>query len=540
MQNALKRVKNIAARGNGQGGVMASTYLSEKAAHYLRTLCQEIPGRQVGSAGNQAATQLFAGLVSSFGFETECSTFECIDWTQAGAELSVGDAAFAVQASPYSLGCRVRAPLAVVSRVEELEQAEVRGQVLLLRGEIAREQLMPKNFTFYNPDEHKRIVRALESAQPLAIVAATSRNPELAGGLYPFPLIEDGDFDIPSVFMTEEEGDRLAEQTGQEVRLESRAQRIPSQGSNVVGRKGADAGRRAVLFAHIDAKQGTPGALDNASGVATLLLLAELLRDYSGRLMIEIVALNGEDYYGAQGEKLWVAANEGHFDEIVLGINLDGAGHREGRTAYSLYGCPPELEDLIRQTFAAHPDLVEGERWYQSDHSLFLMYQRPALAITSQGMGSLWTEVAHTAGDRPELVDPAKLVEIAQAICELLLRLEPVAVESDQFPARGRSAICHTAGSSIVGPVFPRSGQVRDLADSGDFNGFGSWSRTRSKQCTFRRSHPGHQHAPIDVPAQIVLVRHKSPGNVSKACVLYSSLYHLRSHKADRLCRTLQ
>jgi len=403
---------------------MVSTHLSDKAATYLRTLCLEIPGRQVGSAGNQAATQFFTGVVSSFGFEAECPTFECIDWTQAGAELTAGGAAFPVQVSPYSLGCRVRAPLAVVSTVEELEQAEVRGQVLLLRGEIAHEQLMPKNFTFYNPDEHKRIYRALESAQPLAIVAATSRNPELAGALYPFPLIEDGDFDIPSVFLTDEEGDRLAQRAGQVVHLESRAQRIPSQGCNVVARKGQDAKRRAVLFAHIDAKQGTPGALDNASGVATLLLLAELLAGYSGKLGIEIVAINGEDYYGAQGEKLWEAANTGHFDEIVLGINLDGAGHREGRTAYSIYGCPPEMEDLIRQTFAAHPGLVEGKPWYQSDHSLFLMYQRPALALTSEGMGPLWTEVAHTAGDRAELVDPARLVEIAQALHELLLRIE--------------------------------------------------------------------------------------------------------------------
>jgi aminopeptidase YwaD len=312
----------------------------------------------------------------------------------------------------------------VVSTVAELEQAAVQGQVLLLRGEIAREQLMPKNFTFYNPDEHKRIIRALEAAQPLAIVAATSRNPELAGALYPFPLIEDGDFDLPSVFMTDVEGDRLAELASQEVRLESRAQRIPSQGCNVVARKGSDARRQAVLFAHIDAKKGTPGALDNATGISTLLLLAELLRDRRGTPTIEIVALNGEDYYGAPGEKLWVAANAGRFDEIVLGINMDGAGYRDGKTAYSLYGCPPEMEALIRQTFGSYPDLVEGEQWYQSDHSLFVMNRRPALAFTSEGMAALWTEVAHTAGDRPELVDPARLAGIAQALHELLVRLE--------------------------------------------------------------------------------------------------------------------
>ena len=403
---------------------MEATVLSDKAALYLRTLCLEIPGRQVGSAGNQAATRFFADLVSSFGFETECPAFECIDWTQAGAELSAEGAAFKVQVSPYSLGCRVHAPLAAVSTVAELEQAEVQRQVLLLRCEIAKEQLMPKNFTFYNPDEHKRIVRALEAAQPLAIIAATSRNPELAGALYPFPLIEDGDFDIPSVFMTEEEGNRLAERAGQMVLLESRARRIPSQGCNIVARKGANGRRRTVLFAHIDAKEGTPGALDNATGVTTLLLLAEMLAGYTGKLPIEIVALNGEDYYGAPGEKQWVQANSGHFHEIVLGINLDGAGYREGKTAYSLYECPPGMEELIRQTFAAYPDLVEGERWYQSDHSLFVMNQRPALAFTSEGMAALWTEVAHTALDRPELVEPARLAGIAQALYELLLRLE--------------------------------------------------------------------------------------------------------------------
>jgi len=48
-----------------------------------------------------------------------------------------------------------------------------------------------------------------------AIIAATSIDPGLAGGISPFPLIEDGDFDIPSVYMTIEEGLRLAERVGE-------------------------------------------------------------------------------------------------------------------------------------------------------------------------------------------------------------------------------------------------------------------------------------------------------------------------------------
>ncbi len=278
-----------------------SIHLTSKAATLLQRLCVDIDSRRVGSAGNRQATTLFASAAAACGFAVEQPVFDCMDWVGEGVDLTVDGAAFDALASPYSLGCRVHAPLAVVSTVEELAQAEVAGQVLLLHGALAQEQLMPKNFTFYNPEHHQRIVALLEQKAPAAIIAATGRNPELAGAVYPFPLIEDGDFDIPSVYMTDVEGARLAACAGREVSLHSRARRIPSTGCNVMARKG-DPRRRVVFFAHIDAKAGTPGAIDNASGVVILLLLAELLTDYAGKLGAEIVALNGEDYYAASGE----------------------------------------------------------------------------------------------------------------------------------------------------------------------------------------------------------------------------------------------
>ena len=64
----------------------------------------------------------------------------------------------------------------------------------------------------------------------------------------------------------------------------------------------AGATQKITVFAHIDAKDGTPGALDNGAGVVVLLLLAELLQDYDGGVELELVALNGEDYYSAAGE----------------------------------------------------------------------------------------------------------------------------------------------------------------------------------------------------------------------------------------------
>jgi aminopeptidase YwaD len=403
---------------------MISNLMIEKAEQYLQKLCLEIPSRQVGSQGNQAATDFFEYTAASFGFRTESPSFDCIDWTSDSADLSANGSNFETLVSPYSLGCQVSAPLVVASALEELEAAEAAGKVLLLQGHLTKEQLMPKNFLFYNPDHHKRIIQLLEEKRLAAIVAATSRDVEMAGAVYPFSLIEDGDFDIPSVYMTEEEGQRLAHYAGKQVALESRARRIPSTGCNVIAWKGDDPDRRAVLFAHIDAKPGTSGALDNASGVVVLLLLAELLADYSGDLGIEIVALNGEDYYSGAGEQAYLHMNSGRFGEIVLGINLDGASYHRGKTAFSLYDCPPEIATSIRCVFSAYEELVEGEPWYQGDHGLFLMNQRPALAITSERFVEILSEIAHTPKDRPEIVDTVKLVTIALALRDVLVALD--------------------------------------------------------------------------------------------------------------------
>jgi aminopeptidase YwaD len=280
---------------------------------------------------------------------------------------------------------------------------------------------MPKNFPFFNPEEHQRIVRLLEIKAPAAIITATSRNPELAGGMYPFPLIEDGDFDIPSVYVTDKVGERLAQQAGTEVSLEIEAERIPAKGCNVTARKGGNWERWIVLCAHIDTKEGTPGALDNATGITILLLLAELLADYTGDIGIELVALNGEDDYSAAGQLLYLRENADTLDQVILGINMDVAGYHQGNTEYSLYGCPDEIADLIRKVFSDQEDVVEGEPWYQSDHSLFVQNQVPAMAITSEHFMELSTHVTHTPKDGPEIVDSEKLVNVALVLLGLLL-----------------------------------------------------------------------------------------------------------------------
>lgn len=397
---------------------METEKLIQKSRFYLKKLCEDIPERCVGSEGNRIATRFFEKEISSFGWKTEVQEFTAIDWHDGGASLMVGILSFAVSPSPYSLDVDAQEPLITVANIEELEQADIKGKIVLLHDQIAREQIMPKNFVFYNPPEHQHIISLLEKGEPKAIVCATGRNASLAGGVYPFPLIEDGDFDIPSVYMTEEEGRRLLPWAGKTVALKSISKRIPGKGDNIIATKGAPANGRMVISAHIDAKKGTPGAIDNATGVVVLLLLAELLEKYDGKIQIEMVAFNGEDYYAVPGQMLYVSKNQDRFNEIMVNINIDGAGYKDGKTAFSFYGLPSDMESKARSVLDQFDGLTEGPQWPQGDHSLFIQFDRPAIAVTSAWFSDNidHQEITHTPKDNPQIVDCQKLVEIGRAL----------------------------------------------------------------------------------------------------------------------------
>lgn len=379
----------------------------------LRTLLMH-PDRHVGGPGNRAATEFFARRMERWGYEVRRTEFECIEWEFGEAVLEAGAERFPLNVGPYSLACDVRAVLVSAESVEELETESVRGAVVLIHGALAHGQVMPKNFTFYNPDAHKRIVRALEEFAPAAVVAATGKDPGMVGSQYPFPLFEDGDLDVPNAYLRDVDGERLLASVGERLALRIESRRVPSSAEQVVVTVPGDMPGRIVLSAHIDSREGSPGALDNASGVVTLLGLAELLWDYEHGPSIEIVPFNGEDNYANPGEMLWVAENEKRFSEIIVGINVDDLGMKGTENHVSFYGCPPELEAVVREEMTCHPRMAEGPRWYQSDHAIFGLYGRPAIALASSGMERFMAEYAHSERDTLELADPELIAEAAR------------------------------------------------------------------------------------------------------------------------------
>ncbi len=395
---------------------MEDRFPVERAKRCLGRLCNDIGARPVGSRANLDATMFLSQFFSRNGFDTEERWFECFDWTSEGADFHIDDEQYTVQSGPYSLAASLKAPLVSASSIGELRRLREPGAIVLLHGDICREPLLPRNFPFFRVDEHIQLIEALEDGGFGAVLAATAPSVKAPQG---FPLIVDGDFHIPNGFLPETDGERVLERAdGRLACLDIRARRAPSRGCNVVARKGPPSGPRVVIMAHVDSAHGSPGAADNASGVCTMMLLAESLDPMIEGLRIELVAMNGEDHYASPGEVLYLADNRDLLGDVALGINIDGIGVGEGVDEFSLYSCPDLFADAARSSLEAE-GLVEGRSWMEGDHTLFVQSSVPALALTSSDRAAV-AEASHSIRDVASVVDTGRLVAGARGLRALL------------------------------------------------------------------------------------------------------------------------
>ncbi len=120
---------------------------------------------------------------------------------------------------------------------------------------------------------------------------------------------------------------------------------------------------------------------------------------------------------------LYIRRNRGRFGEILLNINIDGAGYREGPSIFSFFNLPDEIREKTEAVIGDFAGIEEGPPWPQGDHSIFIQQGCPAIAVSSRRLieNMDCQEITHTPKDNLEIVDPGKLVEIARAL-EMLLR----------------------------------------------------------------------------------------------------------------------
>jgi len=391
--------------------------LTEKHLEYF---CNNLGDRYVGSKSNQQAASYIKENLKDV--EIEEQTFDCFDWYPNDLIFKVDDTEYEAQISPYSPAVELKAELVTASNIEQLEKLEGKDKVVLLSGELVKEQLVPKNFPFYQVEEHQTIIKLLEEKGFKAVITATGKDQSTAGGLYPFPLIEDGDFLIPSIYIKDMTGEEIKKQVGKDVYLKIDATKVDSKGKNVIAKVGKKNKDKIVLFAHFDSKVDSPGAIDNATGVTTLLLLIELLKDKNLDKQVEVALLNGEDYYSNPGQRVYFIDNKSRLENIYLGINIDGMGYKKGNTAFSVYTTDKNINNLSDKIFKNKYSMMKGEPWYQGEHAILVQRNIPALAFTSNLLEEILDKV-HTEEDNLDIIDKRKVLDTAFALSEFIIEV---------------------------------------------------------------------------------------------------------------------
>ena len=201
-----------------------------------------------------------------------------------------------------------------------------------------------------------------------------------------------------------------------------------------------------LLGAHYDTVQGSPGANDNASGVAALLELSRMLRDAKPSRSIRFVAFANEEhpffYGGGMGSGVYSKAARARNDNIRLMISLEMLGYYSDAPGSQRY--PPllrlfypdranfiafvsnlasrhRLHELVK-AFRAHSDFpaeslatftfVPGVSW--SDHLPFWRENYHALMVTDTAFNRY--AHYHRASDTPEKLRYPEMARVVSGL----------------------------------------------------------------------------------------------------------------------------
>ena len=358
-----------------------TTVESDRIRTHLEILASEDNARMAGWPGEEAAALYIAKEMESYGLQVDSATFPMKAFRSGPVSVVIdnpGSREIPARSFLYGSASPPKGITGLLvdgglGRPEDLEgRQDIAGQILLIkRGEIWFSE---------------KAVNAAR-AGAAAVVIYNNQPGSMIGVLLNPP-------DIPVVGIDDETGEKyaalLAENQELSITVKADTDIVPSESRNVIGRcsgTGID-GPIIVLGAHLDSVD-TPGANNNASGLAVLLETARLLvdtgRDSSDNTDYRFVAFGSEEI-GLLGSAAYVkslSTNErGRFggaiildtvgtgDVLLIGTSDDSAeSERLARRAESLAadaGLSPRLEHIAA-----------------SDHASFSRSGLPAIILIS-------------------------------------------------------------------------------------------------------------------------------------------------------------
>jgi aminopeptidase YwaD len=369
---------------------------------HLRELAGRIGIRYVGSPGNRAAAEYIRYEMEQAGLAVEIQPSECPEWTVRRLACEAED----ILVNPFSPPVDATAPVVPLCTLAELAAADLRGRIALLYGDLSAAPVSPKRW-FLKTERDERIIGLIERKAPAAVLSAQPAVPYFAHGFC------DAEFAVPSATLPHPVALELLRGNPPVVRLAWETESRPGSTANIVGRMKGSRPEKIVLCAHYDTATTTPGACDNAGGIAILLALADHWTAKKLDCGLEFAALSGHEYLPIGVDRYLQTASP---EKMIAALNFDGAGHRLGTNTLTAMSASDAMIRTARSVLDRYPGAVWTDPWPESDHSAFAMRGVPALAFGGTGV----RDIHHTPEDTIEGMSAEKLMEAASLAAEIV------------------------------------------------------------------------------------------------------------------------
>jgi aminopeptidase YwaD len=368
----------------------------------VRQLAPHDDARISGGPGEKAAAELIAERLRALGLETRTEAFPILAFAAKGASLEPeGGPAIPANALLYSPGTvpsGIRARLADggIGLPDQLDAAGSSGAIVLVR----RGQLLLRD---------KAINAAMAGA--LGMVIYDPEREEFQGTLLGPGALPSAAISGPSAIDLVR---RLGEGESIGARLRVDTETKPGRSLNLIAKRPGGSGRAILVGAHLDSVS-TPGALDNASGLACLVEVARL---------IQKLRLGPELYFVGFGSEELGDLGSGHFLEswkgtrIAAMLALDVVGSGEFTMVYSRTGGSNAAVSAASTAAAALGMRIQTGASEGSDHVPFDAAGIPAAFLMREPENRY-----HSDADEPGAVSTAALEETARLAALTILLL---------------------------------------------------------------------------------------------------------------------
>ncbi|MHA2423840.1 MAG: M28 family metallopeptidase [Candidatus Thorarchaeota archaeon] len=182
-------------------------------------------------------------------------------------------------------------------------------------------------------------------------------------------------------------------------------------------------GRRkdtVLICAHHDTHSLTPGATDNAAGVAIMLEIARILAPQYTNFSYQFVSFGGEEL-GMKGS--WAFVSEVGLDDIKLCINFDSVGELPGMLLALTAGSDEMIEwvsEVAKEN--EYPAACRRTATSGGDNKVFAANGIPTIHLASYGTTT--GKVSHSFIDDISLLTPFTLGELGKFAYAIIDRLE--------------------------------------------------------------------------------------------------------------------